>query len=71
MPSSMHVNMIACTLRGVGKFMNNRGDFAQNRGGYVDQEGRGRQFGRRFYYQVCGKLEHFVDRCYHCFDRNF
>ena len=38
-----------------------------NRGG----KGRGRVFNRRIYYQLCGKPDHFVDKCYHCFDKNF
>lgn len=42
------------------------GDFG-TRGG----RGRGRQSGRRFYCQLCGKPGYLLDRCYHRFDRNF
>ena len=38
-----------------------------NRGG----RGRGRSSARRIYCQLCGKPRHFVDKCYHRFDRNF
>jgi len=57
MPSSMHVNITAYTPRDAGKFMNNRNSFAQNRGGYVNREGRGqgRQSGRRICCQLCAR----------------
>ena len=35
------------------------------------EEGRGRETSRRIYCQLCGKPGHFVNRCYHHFDRNF
>lgn len=45
---------------------NTRGEF-NNGGG----RGRGRSGSRKFYCQLCGKLGHFTDRCFHHFDRNF
>ena len=33
--------------------------------------GCGSSTGRRIYCQLCGKRGHFVDKCYHRFDRNF
>ena len=42
-------------------------------GGFLNQGGRGRgQFGgRRVYCQLCGKPGHFVNKCFHQFDRKF
>ena len=48
---------------------NTRGGFVQ-RGGYRGGRGRGRS-NRRIYCQLCGKPRHFVDKCYHRFDKNF
>jgi len=39
-------------------------------GGLRGGRGRGRPFGRRICHQLCGKPSHFMDRCYHRFDRN-
>ena len=53
MPSSMHVNMTAFTLRNIGNLVNNKGGgFNFNRGGgFVNRGGRGkgREFGKRIY----------------------
>lgn len=49
-----------------GNFIN-RGCGPMNRGG----RGRGKSNSRRIYYHLCGKFGHFVDKCYHRFDRNF
>ena len=77
MTSSMLANVVS---RNAGNFSNTN----ENRGGYTSRgdgygghgnwgggKGQGRAPGRKFYWQLCGKLGHFADRCYHWYDRNF
>jgi len=74
MSSSMNVNVASYLSRNGSRFVNNhRGSYISRGGSYVNRggRGRGRTPGRRVYCQLCGKPGHFVEKCYHRFDRNF
>ena len=70
MSSSMSVNVASYSSQnGNGSVTNTRGGYNNRRGHYGTRGGR--LAGKRIYCQLCEKLGHFVDKCYHIFDKNF
>ena len=71
----MHVNVASVPTTQNNNFgNNNRGGFYPSMNGFVNRgggRGRGRSYNKIVYCQLCRKLGHFVDRCYHRFDKNF
>ncbi|KAH1032551.1 hypothetical protein J1N35_044725 [Gossypium stocksii] len=48
----------------------NNAQFTVNNFDHSSGKGRG-QYNNRLQCQLCGKLDHLVDWCFHCFDQNF
>ena len=68
--STMNVNM--ASHQSNRNFGYNRGRYSQRGGSSGFRGGRSQdRSNRKFYCQLCGKLEHLVDKCYYRFDRNF
>jgi len=72
MSSSMLVNVASYSAQNGNGSVTNTGGGYNNRGGHFGTRGgrvRGRSTSKRIYCKLCGKLGHFVDKCYHRFDK--